>query len=111
MDVIALTSKREGLPLALLEGMARELPVVATAVGGIPELLAEGGGEVAPSGDYGGIARALTHYAKDPLKRRRDGSFARALVQQQYSIKIMARRYVQIYGRALAGQSGLKEVA
>ncbi len=111
MDVITLTSKREGLPLALLEGMARELPVVATAVGGIPELLSEGGGQLAPSGDYGELARALSLYAKDPLKRRRDGSFARALVQQQYSIKIMARRYVQIYHRALATQSGLKEVA
>jgi glycosyltransferase involved in cell wall biosynthesis len=111
MDVITLTSKREGLPLALLEGMARELPVVATAVGGVPELLAEGGGALAQPGDHGELARALTDYARDPLRRRRDGAFARALVQQQYSIKIMARRYVQIYGRALNAQPWLEEVA
>ena len=96
-DVIALSSLREGLPLALLEGMAHGLPAVATAVGGIPGLLELGGGRVAAAADAAGLAAALTAYASDPALCRRDGETARRLVQARYSADAMVSRYAALY--------------
>ncbi len=108
-DVIALSSIREGLPLALLEGMARGLPVVATAVGGVPELLVDGGGSLAPAGDVDAFARALCWYGNEPLRRTCDGRRAREIVSVGYSADVMTGRYAQLYADALGVT--LQEVA
>ncbi|MCB9507436.1 MAG: glycosyltransferase [Myxococcales bacterium] len=100
-DVIALSSRREGLPLALLEGMAAGAPVVATDVGEVRKLTSGGCGQIVPPGDAAALADALLVYARDPVRRAADGIRARERVVAGYSADAMARRYVQIY-RALA---------
>jgi glycosyltransferase involved in cell wall biosynthesis len=64
-DVLLMTSISEGMPMGILEAMSHARPVVATAVGGVPEVL-RGCGIVAPSGDVHGLAVALTTLLADP---------------------------------------------
>ena len=73
-DVVALPSLSEALPLALLEAMASAVPVVATRVGGIPEMIETGStGLLVEPGDVAGLAAALATLAGDPALRRRLG--------------------------------------
>lgn len=102
-DLGALSSVREGLPLALLEGMAHGRPFVATAVGEIPALAAAGAGVVVPPQQPAALADALAAYLADAPRRRADGDRARALAAAEYSLDSMVDRYVAIY-RRLAGR-------
>ena len=78
-DVLVLTSRFEGMPIAVLRGMAAGLPVVATAVDGTPEAIVHGHtGLLVPPGDVGEIAVALTRLGADPMERRRMGHAGRA---------------------------------
>lgn len=97
MDVVALTSAREGLPMALLEAMSHGVPVVATRVGEVGALLAQGGGVSVEAGDVDGIADALLRYIAAPELLRRDGRAARDRVVDDFSVGAMARRYMHLY--------------
>jgi glycosyltransferase involved in cell wall biosynthesis len=101
IDVMALASDREGLPMALLESMAFGIPVVATAVGGIPELLEEGGGVLVRPRDPLSLGIALRLLADDGAGRARLGAHARARVAARYSAERMAARYREIYAEEL----------
>lgn len=99
-DVIALSSEREGLPLSLLEAMAFGIPAVATAVGGIPALLENGGGfAVAQSADA--LADAFEATIDSETTRRKIGREARALIQHKYSEEAMVASYERTYRRVL----------
>jgi glycosyltransferase involved in cell wall biosynthesis len=77
-DAFLLTSRSENLPIALLEGMASGLPVVATEVGGIPEVVCYGiDGFLVPVDDPGATARALRQLAEDQPQRLAMGMSAR----------------------------------
>ncbi len=81
-DVFALPSLQEGLPLSLLEAMASGLPVVASAVGGIPAVVRDGAnGCLAPAGDAAALGAALVRLAGDPARRARLGEAARRAAQ------------------------------
>lgn len=92
-DVFALASRHEGLPIALLEALAAGLPVAATAVGGIPELVREGAeGRLVPPGDPVALAAAVTALLEPDTNRScaaaalaRAGAFdiTRAVERQQ----------------------------
>jgi glycosyltransferase involved in cell wall biosynthesis len=98
--VVVLPSHREGLPLCVLEAMAHGRPVVATAVGGIPELVEDGvtGFLVAP-GDVDGLRGALERLLGDPVLRRRMGRAARASVSERCSRDAVADATLLVYGR------------
>ncbi len=96
-DAIALSSKREGMPLALLEGMAHAMPAVATNVGGIPDLLGNGGGIAVEPGDFRTMSRAFEIYARDANRLKRDSDRAQKIVKKQYSTQIMADGYRRVY--------------
>src|SRR5262249_49286176 len=87
MDVFALSSLSEGLPLAVLEAMAAALPIVATNVGMLPELLEEGenGFLVAPRA-VEALAARLAQLANDRALARRLGAAGRQKVECEYSL-------------------------
>ncbi len=73
-DVVVLPSRFEGLPLALLQAMAAAKPVVATAVDGTPEAVADGwNGRLVPAGDIEALAEAMAALGRAPALRRRMG--------------------------------------
>ncbi len=105
-DVFVLSTRWEGLPYSILEAMAAGLPVVASAVGGIPELVSDGvtGALVRPQ-DPSALARALAHLAQLPDRGRPLGTAGRALAARRYSIEGMQRRYTALFDDLLARQA------
>ena len=97
-DVLALPSHSEGSPNVLLEAMASGLPVAATAVGGVPEIVSDGESAllVAPS-DPNAMASALARLLKDEEFARRLASNARSLVAAHYTPDAYARSLTGLY--------------
>ncbi|MFH1502390.1 MAG: glycosyltransferase [Candidatus Eisenbacteria bacterium] len=87
MDVFVLSSTSEGLPNAVMEAMASSLPVVATDVGGVSQLVVDGeSGRLAGPGDADGIARAVAEILDDPRLASRMGSAGFERVRSDYDI-------------------------
>ncbi len=85
-DALVLSSRREGTPMVLLEAMAAGVPVVCSAVGGVPELIDDDTGWVVPPGDAHAIAHALEAVLADRHEGRRRAANACAVVQARYGI-------------------------
>ena len=102
MDVFALSSIREGLPNVVLEAMALEIPIVATAVAGVPQLVSDGetGLLVRPK-SVTELIRALAGLLRDGQLRQRLTHSAQRLVQTRYSFAARMQRIRQIYDRLL----------
>lgn len=97
-DVFALSSRTEGLPLVLLEAMATGVPVVSTAVGGIPALLERNAcGILVPPGDEGALRAALKSLRDDPELARSMGREALGLAKA-FSFEKTADAYLALYG-------------
>jgi glycosyltransferase involved in cell wall biosynthesis len=93
-DVIALTSAVETFPMSLLEGMASGLPVVATAVGGIPEMvLPKLTGELLAAGDLSALTSALRGLVTSPALRASYGGAGRLRMQQRFTEGAMVAEY------------------
>jgi glycosyltransferase involved in cell wall biosynthesis len=100
MDLFVLSSRIEGLPLGLLEAWASGLPVVASAVGGLPKVVAHGEtGLLFPSGDVEALAAAIRHLLRDPGTARRLGDAGCRTVHRLYSLDRMAEEYEGHYQR------------
>ena len=97
LDLFALSSRTEGLPLVLPEAMASGLPVVATAVGGIPGIVPASVGVLVPAGDEAALRGALDTLASDELKRRRLGDAAHVYAHSRFSIEEMTTAYERLY--------------
>ena len=98
MDVWLSTSVFEGLPLALLEAMAAERPVVATAVGGVAEVIADHfNGRLLKAGDEDGLISAVSTLVTDRAAARRLGVMGRTVVQKRFGIRTMQERLRTIY--------------
>lgn len=98
LDVFVLSSDTEAMPNALLEAMAMARPCVATAVGGVVEIL-EGtdAGVLVPKGDEVAMADAIATLLGDATRRRALGARARRRVQTHFSTEAMFDRYEQLY--------------
>lgn len=102
-DVFALSSKREALPVSILEAMATGLPVVATAVGGVPSAVDEGEtGLLVPSGNESAMHAALELVRQDGGLARSMGKRARAVARQRFSLQRMQTEYADLYQHLLA---------
>lgn len=102
-DIFVMSSLWEGLPLALLDAMAGGLPCVATAVGGIPEVISHGkNGLLAPAKDPDALAAALLSLLYDVRTRKRLGEAARQTVLQRFDARQMVAAYESIYNEVLA---------
>ena len=97
-SVFALPSIAEGMPVTLLEAMACGLPVVASRVGGIPELVLENDtGMLVPPNDPQALAEALARYLRQPALVRQHGAAGRARIETKYSIAAMLFGYTNLY--------------
>src|SRR5262245_10927028 len=91
LDLVVHPATRDPFPLALLEAMALERPIVATAVGGIPEMLEDGvSGVLVPPGDAGALAAAAVPLLRDPERRARIGRAARERLATRFSLEAFA---------------------
>jgi glycosyltransferase involved in cell wall biosynthesis len=100
-DFFALTSAAENCPLALLQAMSCGLPAVASAVGGVPEVLRDGvDGVLCAAGDVSGFAEGLRTMAGDPSRRRRMGESARARVLDGYTMDHCLDGLLESYAKA-----------
>lgn len=106
-DVFVMPSLSEGLPLALLEAMSAGVPVVASAVGGIPTVIREGEtGMLVPPSDADALAGALGRVLTDRALRTRIASAAGAEIPRRFGVEPMVDAYLAVYRRALGRSAG-----
>jgi glycosyltransferase involved in cell wall biosynthesis len=105
MDVFALTSRTEGMPLAVLEAWAAGLPVVASRVGRLPKVVEDGRtGLLFPSGDEARLERRLERLLGDDVLSARLGAAGREEVQARHSLRRMSRTYASHYAELAASR-------
>lgn len=101
-DLYALSSRREALPLSLVEAFAACLPVVATAVGGVPEIvLNEDTGLVVPAGDAQALGDAVARLHGDPALTRALAARGRQHFEQHLTAERMVEQTLAVYAQAL----------
>jgi len=109
-DLFVLSSAREALPMALLEAMGLGVPVVATAVGGVPDAVRDGvTGLLVPPGDPDALAAAIARVLDDGTLRDRLARGGSALAARRSSPAAMAERYAAVYLAAVAARRGLRQ--
>jgi glycosyltransferase involved in cell wall biosynthesis len=102
IDVSVLTSLSEGLSMTLLESMNFAIPVVATHVGGNPEIVRDGeSGFLVPPRDPIAFARRVVELLANPQLRRQMGRAGRTVVEQGFSLSRTASRYLNVYEETL----------
>jgi glycosyltransferase involved in cell wall biosynthesis len=100
-DCFVSTSNFEGLPMVLLEAMAAGKPIVATAVGGVPEAVDEFNGITLPTRDPAALSSALVRLAQRPDVMRRLGTHSRSRYTERFTAQAMAAAYQQLYEQFL----------
>ena len=105
MDVFVLSSHDEGMSNAILEAMAMEKPVVATAVGGTGEVVGEGvTGHLVPARDAEALAQGIRRVLDDRARGRAMGARGRQVVVDRFSAKAMVRQMEALYTQLLAAR-------
>jgi glycosyltransferase involved in cell wall biosynthesis len=112
MDVLVLTSRFEGMPLAVLEWMAAGKAIVASRVGGIPSILEhEREALLVPPRDHVAFAQAISRLLDDPAERQRLGDAARRRQQAEFrfehTITLLEALYDRLYAEATVGNGTL----
>ena len=105
-DIFVLASENEGNPLALMEAMAAGLPVVATAVGGVPELVEnQNNGLLVKLGDREGMSAAMLELLTNAAMRKAMAGRAAENAARHFTASRMGHEYMELYGRILARQT------
>lgn len=105
-DLVVLTSDWEGTPNVLLEAMSRGLPVVATKVGGVPELVRNGeNGFLVEADDASSVASSVIALLENPQLRISMGASGRQVALEKHSPQQLAERLITVYEKAL-GENG-----
>ena len=105
MDLSVLTSLSEGLSITLLESMSFGLPVVATMVGGNPEVVIDGRtGYLVPARDPAAVVERIVRLLKDRTLRLRMGAEGKRRVEEDFRLQDVARRYLGVYQELLSQQ-------
>jgi glycosyltransferase involved in cell wall biosynthesis len=112
IDVAVTCSDFEGTPLSVLEYMEAGLPVVASRVGGLPDLIEDGvHGLLVPRRDPTTLAQALHALLRDPERRRAMGEAGRQRRREQFDFDVMVGRLEDLYERLYAGRRGRRTAA
>lgn len=99
-DIFVLPSRKEGMPLALIEAMAAGVPVVATNVGGMPEVITHGRtGLIVPPEEPDRLAEAILTIANDPVLQARFGEAGKSHVNRSFTFDIMFTQTMDLYRR------------
>lgn len=102
-DFLILPSLAEGLPLVILEALALGVPVIATDVAGIPEIILDGyNGLIVPPGDVDALSIAMKRLASDPELRNKMSAHARQTIGQKFSWRSVAQEVLRVYEKACA---------
>lgn len=102
LDVMVSPSRLEGLPMAILEGMASACALVATAVGAVPTVVEDNRtGVLVPAENERTLAEAMVGLLCDPARRQRLGAAARRLMEEEFSAERMAEDYLRVYREAI----------
>jgi glycosyltransferase involved in cell wall biosynthesis len=101
-DVFALSSRTEGVPMVLFEAMEAEIPVVATRVGGVPEVIGASEGWLVGSEDSGALAAAIEEVAREPAQARERAHAARHVLRTRFGADAWLAAYDAVYRRVLA---------
>ncbi len=102
LDIFALSSDSEGLGLSVIEAMAQGLPVVATAVGGVTEVVKDNEtGFLVPAGNPRAMAQCLVRLAIDPEMAAHMGRMGRKRAEELFDAKTMAQKTVEVYKKIL----------
>jgi glycosyltransferase involved in cell wall biosynthesis len=109
LDIFALASVDEGLPMVALEAMASGLPVVATTVGALPKVVDSGvTGLLVPPRDATALARAILTLLESPYVRQEMGVRGKVAVQE-YSSWRMTLKYLSLYGGLLSEAGAIRD--
>jgi glycosyltransferase involved in cell wall biosynthesis len=101
-DICVLCSFEEGFGRVLVEYMACGKPVIATNVGGIPEIVVDGEtGILVPVGDHKSLAEAIIRLIDDPLLSRQMGNDGRLRVQKYFDLKMNVRKTQELYQKLI----------
>jgi colanic acid/amylovoran biosynthesis glycosyltransferase len=104
-DVFAMASFAEGVPVVLMEAMAAGVPVVATRIAGIPELVEDGtSGYLVPPGDAGALSHRIVELLGDPQLRSRFAAEGRRKVEREFDVEVEAAWLCEIMTAALDGK-------
>jgi glycosyltransferase involved in cell wall biosynthesis len=106
MNLVVLPSRSEGLPVALLEAMAMGVPVVASAVGGVPELIVQGvTGRLVKPEDPSALGEAIRDYLTHPQPWIEEGKRGKERVQNNYSIQVEIQALEDLYHSVVSQKS------
>ena len=100
-DILVLPSAHEGTPNVILEAMAHGVPVVATDVGGVPEILSSDCGALVDRSSFSQMAEAVSMLVVDAERRRQMGACGKEYVAAKHSLRFLRRRLTDIYSRLL----------
>jgi glycosyltransferase involved in cell wall biosynthesis len=103
-DVFVLSSRTEGTPVVLFEAMAAGVPIVAAAVGGVPDVVGSEEAWLTPPGDVEAIAGALRAAQAEPAEARRRAEAARGRLAREFAVDPWLDRYEEIYRQLAAAQ-------
>ncbi len=110
LDLLVLPSFTEGLPNVVLEAYAAGVPVVATAVGGTPEIIDDGiNGYLVQPGDAAALASRITDMLSNPVGRREMGLHGQQKIKEQFCFASRAREYEQLLDDLTADTRALTE--
>jgi glycosyltransferase involved in cell wall biosynthesis len=105
-DILVLPSHTEIFPLVILEAMAAAMPVIATPVGAVPDMVEDGvNGFIVPQGDYELFAERILYLLHHPQRREQMGRNNLWKFKQQYSLEVNIERIGEIYRSLLRGKS------
>ena len=102
MDIVVFSSIREGIPVAMLEAMAKGIPIISTRAGGIPEVIRDGiEGLLVDIGAHIALANAIKQLAQHIQLRKTYGTRGRERVATLYSCEVISQRYEMLYQKLL----------